>query len=223
MTDSAALQQPTPATDLTPEVDLFAQLSSLTSNLRNALDRFRRDSRLNALAEKEIPDARQRLSHVLKMTDAAAHRTMDLVEKSGPPADRIAREAASLTEPWARFRGGKISVADYLDLIRRIDHFLGAACTDSETVRANLNEVMLAQDFQDLTGQIIRGVINLVGEVEVVLVDLSKLAGHEPGVETKSATDDSRGHGPAVPGVDHGGTVVQGQSDIDDLLSGLGI
>jgi chemotaxis protein CheZ len=217
MTDTAALQQ------ATSEPDLFAQLASLTSNLRSALDRFRRDSRLNALAEKEIPDARQRLSHVLKMTDAAAHRTMDLVEKSGPPADRTAKEAASLAEPWARFRGGKIAVAEYLDLIQRIDHFLTAARTDSETVRANLNEVMLAQDFQDLTGQIIRGVINLVGEVEVVLVDLSRLAGHDASVHAKSATDDHRGHGPAVPGVDHGGTVVQGQSDIDDLLSDLGI
>ena len=108
-------------------------------------------------------------------------------------------------------------------LIKRIDHFLVTARTDSETVRTNLAEVLLAQDYQDLTGQIIRGVMKLVSEVEVVLVDLSKLAGHEPGVETKSATDDSRGHGPAIPGVDHGGTVVQGQSDIDDLLSGLGI
>jgi chemotaxis protein CheZ len=217
MTDTAALQQST------PETDLFAQLASLTSNLRNALDRFRRDSRLNALAEKEIPDARQRLSHVLKLTDAAAHRTMDLVEKSGPPADRIAKEAVSLAEPWARFRSGKISVADYLDLIQRIDHFLTAARTDSEAVRANLAEVMLAQDFQDLTGQIIRGVMNLVGEVEVVLVDLSRLAGHDASVQTKTATDDNRGHGPAIPGVDHGGTVVQGQGDIDDLLSDLGI
>lgn len=217
MTDTAALQQ------ATSEPDLFAQLASLTSNLRSALDRFRRDSRLNALAEKEIPDARQRLSHVLKMTDAAAHRTMDLVEKSGLPADRTAKEAASLAEPWARFRGGKISVAEYLDLIQRIDHFLTAARTDSETVRANLNEVMLAQDFQDLTGQIIRGVINLVGEVEVVLVDLSRLTGHDPSVALKAATESNRGHGPVVPGVDHGGTVVQGQSDIDDLLSDLGI
>src|SRR3954464_7508264 len=106
------------------EPDLLAQLSSLTTHLRSALDRFRLDSRLTALAEKEIPDARQRLSHVLKLTEAAAHRTMDLVEQSAPPAARTAKEAAALIEPWERFRTGKISVADYLDLIGRIDHFL---------------------------------------------------------------------------------------------------
>jgi chemotaxis protein CheZ len=216
MTDAAALQP-------MPEPDLLAQLATLTSNLRSALDRFRLDSRLTALAEKEIPDARQRLNHVLKLTDAAAHRTMDLVEQSGPPADRIAQEAASLTDPWERFRSGKIAVAEYLDLIGRIDHFLTAARRDSETVRTNLAEVLLAQDYQDLTGQIIRGVMNLVAEVEVVLVDLTRLTGHDPGAEGKSATDAKRGHGPVIPGVDHGATVVNGQADIDALLSDLGM
>lgn len=218
MTDSAAaLRVPTQR-----EPDLLAQLADLTSNLRSALDRFRLDARLTALAEKEIPDARQRLNHVLKLTDAAAHRTLDLVEKSGPPADRTAREAAALAEPWKRFRAGTISVADYLDLIGRIDHFLGAARADSETVRANLNEVLLAQDYQDLTGQIIRGVMNLVAEVEVVLVDLTRLAGTQAG-GAPGAADASRGQGPAIPGVDHGAAMVNGQADIDALLSDLGM
>src|SRR5688572_8640072 len=136
---------------------LLAQLQDLTLNLRNALDRFRLDSRLTRLAEKDVPDARERLHHVLKLTDQAAHRTLDLVEKSCPPADRIAREAAALNEPWSRFRAGTISVSDYCDLIARMDRFFVSARGDAESVRANLNEVLMAQDFQDLTGQIIRG------------------------------------------------------------------
>jgi len=218
MSDTAALRE-TPAR----ETDLLAQLADLTCNLRNALDRFRLDSRLTALAEKEIPDARHRLNHVLKLTESAAHRTLDLVEQSGPPAERTAREAAALAESWARFRAGTISVADYCDLINRIDHFLSAARTDSETVRANLAEVLLAQDYQDLTGQIIRGVMNLVSEVEVVLVDLARLTGTDPNATEAQPMDSSRGHGPAVPGVDHGATIVNGQADIDALLSDLGM
>ncbi|HEV7607594.1 MAG TPA: protein phosphatase CheZ [Steroidobacteraceae bacterium] len=217
MTESAAFREPP------REPDLLAQLADLTSNLRNALDRFRLDSRLTTLAEKEIPDARQRLNHVLKLTDAAAHRTLDLVEQSGPPADRTAREAAALAGPWSRFRAGTISVADYCDLIGRIDNFLTAARTDSDTVRANLAEVLLAQDYQDLSGQIIRGVMNLVSEVEVVLVDLTQLAGRDANQLAPGAQDLSRGTGPAIPGVDHGGTVVNDQADIDALLSGLGM
>lgn len=202
---------------------LLAQLQDLTLNLRNALDRFRLDSRLTRLAEKDVPDARERLNHVLKLTDQAAHRTLDLVEKSCPPADRIAREAAALNEPWARFRAGTISVSDYCDLIGRMDKFFVSARTDAEDVRANLNEVLMAQDFQDLTGQIIRGVVTLVSEVEVVLVDLAKLAGAEGGSTAPTAEELARGTGPAVPGVDQGTAVVAGQSDIDDLLSDLGI
>jgi chemotaxis protein CheZ len=202
---------------------LLEQLQDLTLNLRNALDRFRLDSRLTRLAEKEVPDARERLSHVLKLTDQAAHRTLDLVEQSGPPAERTAREAASLSEPWSRFRAGTITVSDYCDLISRVDKFLLNARTDSETVRANLNEVLMAQDFQDLTGQIIRGVMTLVAEVEVVLVDLARLAGARPGSTGLTPEELARGTGPVVPGVEQGAAVVNGQADIDALLSDLGM
>jgi chemotaxis protein CheZ len=159
----------------------------------------------------------------LKLTDQAAHRTLDLVEQSGPPADRTAKEAAALAEPWARFRAGTITVSDYCDLITRIDKFLLASRTDSEKVRANLNEVLLAQDYQDLTGQIIRGVMTLVSEVEVVLVDLARLAGANGGDHGPTAEELARGTGPVVPGVEQGAAVVNGQVDIDALLSDLGI
>ncbi|MEJ1961939.1 MAG: protein phosphatase CheZ [Gammaproteobacteria bacterium] len=203
--------------------DLLAQLQDLTCNLQTALDRFRLDSRLTRLAEKEVPDARERLQHVLKLTEQAAHRTLDLVEKSCPPADRTAREAAALAEPWARFRAGTITVSDYCDLISRIDKFLLVSRADSDTVRANLNEVLLAQDYQDLTGQIIRGVMTLVSEVEVVLVDLSRLAGAEHGETTPTAEELARGTGPVVPGVEQGAAVVNGQAELDALLSDLGM
>jgi chemotaxis protein CheZ len=219
MADTAAALE----TLVAHEPDLLGQLASLTHNLRSALDRFRLDPRLTALADKEIPDARQRLSHVLKLTEAAAHRTLDLVEQSGPPADRIAKEAASLTGPWERFRAGKIGVADYLDLLKRIDSFLAAARTDSEMVRTNLAEVLLAQDYQDLTGQIIRGVMNLVAEVEVVLVDLTHLTGRDGRAEAQGATDSNRGHGPTIPGVSQSAATVNGQAELDALLSDLGM
>jgi chemotaxis protein CheZ len=218
-----ALLDASPRATASREPDLLAQLHDLTSNLQSALDRFRLDSRLTRLAEKEVPDARERLQHVLKLTDQAAHRTLDLVENACPLADRTAKEAASLSEPWSRFRAGTITVSDYCDLIGRVDKFLVAARTDSETVRVNLNEVLMAQDFQDLTGQIIRGVMTLVAEVEVVLVDLSRLAGNQPGATGPTAEELARGTGPVVPGVDQGAATVNAQVDIDALLSDLGM
>lgn len=203
------------------EHTLFSELRKLTGDLQSALHRFRVDSRLMDLAEKDVPDARHRLDHVLKLTDEAAHRTMDLVEQSGPLAERIAREAAAITVSWQRFRARRIAVAEFHSMTERMDGFLQATCTDMEAVRGNLSEVLLAQGYQDLSGQIIRGVMKLVGELELALgnlVQLSRTATSAPAVSDETR----RGFGPAIPGIDVG-PAVNGQQDVDALLSGLGV
>ena len=141
-------------------------MQRLSESLLAALTRFRSDSRIATLAVKDIPDARLRLDHVLKMTEEAAHRTLDLIEQSAPLADATARDAAAL--------------ADTLDershtrdppLPRR------SARQRRRRSARNLTEVMLAQGFQDLTGQILHGVRTLIGEVESVLDELATITG----------------------------------------------
>ena len=204
------------------ERSLCTELRKLTRDLQNSLERFSLDSRLIDLAEKEVPDARQRLDHVRKLTDEAAHKTMDLVEQSGPLAERTAKEAADLNVMWRRFRAREIAVSDFRIMLERMDAFLEAAQGDTETVRRNLAEVLLTQGYQDLTGQIIRGVMKLVTELEGTLVELVRLSTGTTVKETPAETKKSRGYGPAVPGVDHG-VIVNGQQDVDALLSGLGM
>lgn len=204
------------------ERSLFCELRKLTSDLQGALERFRIDSRLVDLAEKEVPDARQRLDHVLKLTDEAAHRTLDLVEQSCPLAERTAREAAQIVELWRRFRARKIEVDEFKHMVERMDAFLEATRTDMDKVRGNLSEVLLAQGFQDLTGQIIRGVMKLVSELETTLIDLVRIS--RSGLRNGETPSDElrRGFGPAVPGVNNG-PAVSDQNDVDALLSGLGV
>lgn len=206
------------------EKNLFGELRKLATGLETALVRFSIDSRLVDLAEKEIPDARHRLDHVLKLTDEAAHRTMDLVEQSGPLAERTAKQAGDLVELWQRFRTRTIAVNDFRQMLQRMDVFLEATRTDMDKVRGNLAEVLLAQGYQDLSGQIIRGVMKLVGELEAALGELLRISAG-PGVrKTGNALSDEtrRGFGPAIPGIDHG-PAVSGQQDVDALLSGLGM
>jgi chemotaxis protein CheZ len=198
---------------------LFGELRELTCNLQVALDRFRVDSRLADIAEKDMPDARQRLAHVLKMTDEAAHRTMDLVDQSGPPAERTSKAAALLASQWASFRARKISTRDFRELLEKMDAFLPTVQADAELVRRNLSEVLLTQGYQDLTGQIIRGVMQLVQELEIALVDLTRLSGQADEAREQKA---NQGFGPVVPGVTKG-EVASGQQDVDALLSGLGV
>ena len=89
------------------EQALYRDLRELSNSLQFALDQFRLDSRLATLAGKEMPDARVRLDHVLKLTEEGAHKTLDLVERSCPLADRTAKDAAALgasSAPTARLR-----------------------------------------------------------------------------------------------------------------------
>lgn len=207
------------------ERTLFSELRKLTGDLQSALERFSVDSRLVDLAEKEVPDARARLDHVLKLTDEAAHKTMDLVEQSGPLAGRTAREAREIADMWRKFRAKKIEVAEFRHMLERLDVFLDASVADMEKVRGNLSEVLLTQGYQDLSGQIIRGVMKLVAELETALVDLVRLSRTGPvAVAAPPPPSDgmSRGFGPAIPGLDNGPSV-SGQQDVDSLLSGLGI
>ena len=199
---------------------LFKDVREASDRLRAALDQFQLNSRLATLAGKEVPDARLRLDHALKLTEDGAHKTLDLVEQSCPLADRVAKQAANLVKT---LRSSGVGHRIAADLLPGIQEFLVTAQHDSEVVRANLTEVLMAQSAQDLSGQIIRGVITLVGEVERTLGQLASLTG----ADTANAADPanqgsvSQGFGPVIPGITK--DAVGEQNDVDALLADLGM
>src|SRR3954469_5883090 len=83
--------------------EFMPELKRITASAQEALRRFREETRLDSLAANEVPDARKRLAHVVKLTDEAAHRTLDLVERSGPIITQATREAAELLEAWSAY------------------------------------------------------------------------------------------------------------------------
>jgi chemotaxis protein CheZ len=213
------------------EPGMFKELRQLTGDLQNALERFSVESRLQDIATNEIPDARARLTHVISMTDEAAHRTLDLVEQSGPLAERTAQEAIFLIEAFESIKGRAAGAQGYeavlqsvdglLPLVKSVEKFLPTARSNSELIRRNLADVLMAQGYQDLTGQIIRSVMKLVAELETALANLARLSGDV--VEHATMGENlSAGQGPAVPGVSKG-EIASGQTDVDALLSGLGM
>jgi chemotaxis protein CheZ len=211
------------------EPGMFTEIRKLTGDLQQALERFSIESRLADLAENEIPDARARLIHVINMTDEAAHRTLDLVEQSGPLAERTAHQAGELMESLADYRaranapgldGAVRSIDALLPLIKSMERFLPAARADNELIRKNLADVLMAQGYQDLTGQIIRSVMKLVAELESALGNLSRLSGDMVEHATIGESPGA-GQGPVVPGVNKTAEVAAGQTDVDALLSGF--
>lgn len=204
---------------------LFEELGKLTRQLHEALNSFRSDARLMDIAARDMPDAKDRLSYVISMTENAAHRTLTAIEGRIPVIEDVQRQAEDLRARWGRFRQRRMEIEEFRGLSTELDEFLGLTAHEMALTHSQLTEVLMAQEFQDLTGQILRRVIELVQEVEAHLVDLVRLSGEQreerPADDSGAPRADLEAAGPAIPGRS-GADVVSGQDDVDDLLSSLG-
>ncbi|AQZ96204.1 protein phosphatase CheZ [Halopseudomonas phragmitis] len=211
---------------------LYHEVGKLTRALHSAIVNFQIDT-THALEEgndsSKITDASDHLDYVVKLTDKAANRTMDLVESSAPIVSELGQEAATLRADWERLQRREIAATEFRDLYRRIGDFLAKTEQSSSAVSSQLNEILLAQDYQDLTGQVIKRVITLVHDVEESLVSLVRMAGQVDRIagiehgETRATPKktSSKGEGPQIH-ADKREDVVSGQDEVDDLLSSLG-
>jgi len=213
---------------------LYHEVGKLTRELHNAIVNFQLDPRVpHAQEVSQIADATERLNYVVTMTEKAANRTMDLVEQSAPLVNDLGAEAQSLSADWGRFMRREIGADAFRELAKRIELFLARSERDSGKLSGHLNDILLAQDFQDLTGQVIKRVTQLVTEVESNLLKLMLMASqvdrfagiqhdHEAlRAEQAQQKEPSRGEGPQIH-ADKREDVVSGQDDVDDLLSSLG-
>ena len=207
-------------------VEFNPELKRITASAQSALRRFREQARLEVLADQEVPDARRRLAHVVKLTEEAAHRTLDLVDQSTPLIDRMSLEAAQLLEEWGLHGARQLAVATLWP--ERAYESLERAVRDAERVRRFLSQMLLAQGYQDLSGQIINAVIKLVTELESVLGQLVVLANGDDTrqmpvlklEEMQAAAEFNRGVGPQVPGT-ASGEALDSQDDIDALIASV--
>lgn len=207
--------------------ELFAEVGKLTRQLHDSLNSFQVDPSLSALVEEDIPDAKVRLNHVIDMTEQAANKTMDAVEQCLPIADALNEKLQAILPVWARLMSRDIKVGEFKTLCHSVNGFLNQASGNSASLHSLLTEVLMAQDYQDLTGQILRRVIELVREVETSLIGLLTAFGQtNVAVEERPAVvkKPKAGHEAEGPIINSAGRddVVHGQDDVDDLLSSLG-
>jgi len=201
------------------EKDLFQEVGRLTRELHEAIIGFAMDDRVLQAVQHEMPDAAERLAYVIEMTENAANTTLKAVEESMPVAEELLNDSNKLAAEWDRFRGRKMELSDFRALSDEIGGFLTLASGHSKVLNKNLSEVLLAQGYQDLTGQIIRRVITLIHEVEEKLVRLVAISGATKVQAIKK--EEVEMEGPAVPNVEQG-DMLNNQDDVDDLLSSLG-
>ncbi|UTA49505.1 protein phosphatase CheZ [Simiduia sp. 21SJ11W-1] len=207
---------------------LFNNVGKLTRGLHTAIRSFNIDSPISQ--DESLTDASDRLNYVLRLTQDAANKTMDKVEASAPIAMDLGNEARALKAQWQALIRRELSADDFRDLYHRIETFLDQMETGAGALNANLQDIILEQGYQDLTGQVLKKVMDLVAEVEGSLVDLMRIAaqveeitGIQKPVDNIDAKEPkgSVGEGPQIH-ADKREDVVSGQDDVDDLLSSLG-
>lgn len=205
---------------------VFGKVGELTRELHDSLISFQEDTRLIDLAGQELPDAEERLNYVIEMTDKAANKTMDAVDACFPIADKMMTSLEKITPSWQGLMTRNLALGDFKTLCHEVDAMITESTSSTSELRSLLTDILMAQDFQDLTGQMIRRVITLVQEIESKLVDILKVSSidivpNQEVVVEASPEKNISAEGP-IMNAEEREDVVNGQDDVDDLLSSLG-
>ncbi|MGB2742292.1 MAG: protein phosphatase CheZ [Cognaticolwellia sp.] len=204
--------------------ELFAEIGKLTRQLHDSLNNFHVDSRLNDLATADIPDAKERLNFVISRTEEAANKTMDAVEAIFPVVDGIQQKIQNVNPLWHKLMHNDLDVGEFKALCQDIDILLKTTDKEANKIHGLMTDVLMAQDFQDLTGQVIRKVIDLVREVEDSLINMLTAFGFSAEQDRESSlpkVGENLVEGP-IMNKESRQDVVSDQDDVDDLLSSLG-
>ncbi|ESJ24274.1 MULTISPECIES: protein phosphatase CheZ [Cupriavidus] len=197
---------------------IIQRIGSLTRMLRDSMRELGLDKEIERAAQA-IPDARDRLSYIANMTEKAAERTLNAVELAQPIQADLEKQAEALDKRWEDWFARPVELADARELVLDTRSFLTEVPTQARATGSHLLEIMMAQDFQDLTGQVIKKMMDMIQTLEQELLQM--LIDNVPAerrVETGPAT---LMNGPQVnPEGKH--DVVSDQSQVDDLLASLG-
>lgn len=207
------------STPLTKE-EAFARLGSITREMHEALTVLG-GHQLHTIVE-EIPNARDRLAYVGKMTEDAANKVLTLVETAKPECDDLSSRGLELSQSLSRMASASDMSVDrargLLTVCGKFAESTAKFASDQSTV---LGDIMMAQDFQDLSGQVIKKVIDIITRTEMQLVQLLIDSSPEVVAAPKSDAVEATVDTHKLEGPQTDGTALK-QGDVDDLLASLG-
>ncbi len=195
---------------------VFNQLGHLTRTLHDSLRELGYDKNLESMVSS-IPDARDRLSYVAAMTEQAAERVLNATDAAQPIVAQLETEAHQLALNWQKLFDRQLDVEQFKALATRTHAYLVELPKQTKATNGYLLEIMMAQDFQDLTGQVIKKIVDVTQLMEKQLVSL--LVENAP----PSMRVESSGllNGPVI-NPQNRSDVVTSQDQVDDLLESLG-
>jgi chemotaxis protein CheZ len=198
--------------------NVISQIGHLTRKLHDALHQLGYDRALQNAA-RAIPDARERLAYVATMTEQAAQRALNAIETAKPIQDQLGAGASALAGDWERVFQRDLSVDEFKGLAERTRDYLKSVPKHTEATNAQLMDIMMAQDFQDLTGQVITKITDVAQDVEQQLLQL--LVEHCTPDQREAVQSRGLLNGPVV-NANGRADVVTSQSQVDELLESLG-
>jgi len=209
-TDNSAAFAPAAPVGASPEV--YEQIGHLTRLLHDTLEQLGVMPHLQIAADN-LPDARSRLNYVAKKTGDAAEKVLNSVDQAKAEHEMIARETRNIAQAI---------IADPVKAVASgsVMNFVGDVEASTARIDQHLTDIMMAQDFHDLTGQVVAKVVKLAGDLEDSLVKLLIQVAPPEQVQ-KHVVDPETLHGPVVDPSNRT-DVVANQGEVDDLLASLG-
>ncbi|HCI11389.1 MAG: protein phosphatase CheZ [Alloalcanivorax venustensis] len=213
--------------------DLVVRIGQLTRMLRESMRELGLDKEVEKAAEA-IPDARARLNYVASMTEQAADRALNAVDRAQPLQTEIETRAESLDQQWQTWFENPMELDQARQLVNDTRGYLAAVPEMARDTSKELLEIMMAQDFQDLTGQVIKKMMEVILEVENQLLQvllesvpegdereaLKQRMEDRNAADTRKREEASLVNGPQLSTEGEG--IVSNQDQVDDLLDELG-
>jgi chemotaxis protein CheZ len=203
---------------------MYERLGGIVRLLHDSLRELGYDKALTE-ASSQITDAQDRLEYVASLTEQAANKVLNTLDDGMPAQDQLSKQAKDMESRWADLFSGKLSIDQFKALAGDSRSFAQAVSEATEAEKARLLEIMMAQDFQDITGQLIKKVVKITQAVENDLAQLLRDSA-PPDVKEKLAQKHAAAQEPEKPTELMSGpsapTVALDQDSVDDLLADLG-
>lgn len=193
------------------------KLGQMTRRFHDTLHELGYDKDLEKVASF-IPDARDRLGYVVTMTEKAAERVLNATEAAQPIMTKLEVDSQLLAREWELLFDKQLDIEKFKSLVTQTRAFLIEVPKQAKATNAFLMEIMMAQDFQDLTGQVIKKIVDVTQKLEKQLVELlvessPSMANHDPHAGLLN--------GPVINASGRA-DVVTNQNQVDDLLESMG-
>ena len=214
---SASVASDVPSGEPPAPQEVFQRIGSLTRNLHDALRELGYDKAVED-AVSSLPDARDRLSYIADLTGKAANRALTAVEQGQQYQNEVEAAATRLAGQWERVFSGDLPMDEFKRTAVETRAFLKDLPRQTAQTNAQFTEIMMAQDFHDLTGQVIQRIVKVAQNLEAQLV---KLLLETTPPEKRPASEGEWLTGPAMNATKRD-DVVTGQQQVDELLESLG-